>query len=782
MRPTEPPADPDARRLSRRLAWARLALGWERLWPAVVPILSLAAAFAALALFDVLPRLPAWLHALVLAGFAGGAGFLAWRGVAAWRTPTVDEAARRLERDSGLAHRPLAALADVPVAGDEVLWQAHRRRMARLAQSLRVAPPAPGMAARDPRALRFAALLLLVIALAGGWTQAGPRLARALDPGLSAMMPVAALEVWITPPAYTGLPPVMLVPGRGADTPTVVPAGSKAMAVLSGGWGAAAIEVDGRATAFQRLDDGSQRGEVVLDRGSRLAVTQGFRTVAHWPVTVMRDALPSIAFTEPPAAGDRGRLHIVAEASDDYGLAKAWVSMRRLGAPDGEEPLVVELPLPGGRPRAAAIDGWHDLTAHPWAGLPVVATPTAQDGLGQVGTGEPVTVTLPERSFTNPLARALVEKRRLVTDDRYTGPDVSRWLAQLLAEPDALKGDERVVLALALARRVLMDVDEFDLAEVQDLLWNAALRLEEGDLAGAEKALEDARRELEQALSGDAPAEEVQRLLDQYEAALERYLEALAERLAETGREPAAGAQVLSDDDLQQMLDGMRGLAETGDREAMRQMLDQLSKTLQGLQAATPQMGEAGKAMQQLRDVARRQQEMQGQSFRRSQEGQDGQPGSEGQRAAQSQEALRKALDQAGKALGQATGGSAPSALDQAGQAMVGASGALARGAWGEAAEQQGEALRLMREGAADAMKRLDAQGRGSGQLGLVPRDPLGRPMRGAGFGDDGSTRLPARSEVQRAREILDELRRRAQDWHRPEDERDYLHRLLRQF
>jgi uncharacterized protein (TIGR02302 family) len=780
MRLTDVSTDPDDRRLNRRLLLARLVLGWERLWPALVPLLSLGAAFVACALFDVLPRLPGWLHALVLAGFAGGAGFFGWRAAVAVRLPSPDEAARRLERDSGLAHRPLAALADRPVTGDDILWQAHLRRMAGLAERLRLALPAPGMAARDPLALRFAALLLLVIALAGGWGDAHRRVVRALDPGLETILPPAHLELWITPPAYTGLAPVMLIPGRATDTPTVVPTGSKVLAVLSGGWGGAAIEIDGHTTAFAPLDDGSQRGE----GGSRLAVTQGWHTVAGWPITVLRDALPSIAFTQAPAAGERGRLHITAEASDDYGLAKAWVAMRRLGAPEGEDPLVVELPLPGGRPRSAAIDGWHDLTAHPWAGLPVTATPVAEDGLGQVGTGEPVTITLPERVFTNPLARALAEKRRLVTDDRFNGPEVSRWLARVLDDPDAFRGDERVLLALALARRVLVDVDEFDLGEAQDLLWNAALRVEEGDLAGAEKALEDSRRQLEQALAGDTPSEEVQRLLDQYQAALERYLDALAERLAETGqtRQPTAGEQVLSDDDLQQMLDGMRGLAETGDREALRQMLDQLSKTLEGLQAATPQMGEAGKAMQQLRDLARRQQDLQGQSFRRSQEGQDGQAGTEGARAAQSQDGLRKALDQAGQALGQATGGEAPPQLGQAGQAMAQASGALSRGAWGEAAEHQGEALRLMRDGAADAMKRLDAQGRGSGQLGLVPRDPLGRPMRGTGFGDDGSTRIPARSEVQRAREILDELRRRAQDWHRPEDERDYLHRLLKQF
>ena len=48
--------------------------------------------------------------------------------------------------------------------------------------------------------------------------------------------------------------------------------------------------------------------------------------------------------------------------------------------------------------------------------------------------------------------------------------------------------------------------------------------------------------------------------------------------------------------------------------------------------------------------------------------------------------------------------------------------------------------------------------------------------------GDDGGTRIPDKPEIQRSRQILDELRRRAGEWSRPDAERDYLHRLLKQF
>jgi hypothetical protein len=41
---------------------------------------------------------------------------------------------------------------------------------------------------------------------------------------------------------------------------------------------------------------------------------------------------------------------------------------------------------------------------------------------------------------------------------------------------------------------------------------------------------------------------------------------------------------------------------------------------------------------------------------------------------------------------------------------------------------------------------------------------------------------IPSESDVQRARRILDELRRRAGERNRPALERDYIDRLLKQF
>ncbi|MEM8914982.1 MAG: DUF4175 family protein, partial [Pseudomonadota bacterium] len=61
-------------------------------------------------------------------------------------------------------------------------------------------------------------------------------------------------------------------------------------------------------------------------------------------------------------------------------------------------------------------------------------------------------------------------------------------------------------------------------------------------------------------------------------------------------------------------------------------------------------------------------------------------------------------------------------------------------------------------------------------------RDPLGRERTNNGGVVGGDVDLPSQPDVQRSRQILQELRRRAGQSTRPEIERDYIDRLLRRF
>jgi hypothetical protein len=126
---------------------------------------------------------------------------------------------------------------------------------------------------------------------------------------------------------------------------------------------------------------------------------------------------------------------------------------------------------------------------------------------------------------------------------------------------------------------------------------------------------------------------------------------------------------------------------------------------------------------------------------------------------------------------------------------MRDAEGALGRGQPGQAVGPQGEALDQLRQGAQSLMEQMQqqaGQGQGGdprgqprpdGQRQANPsRDPFGRPMPGATGVDTGDVTIPDEGSMQRAREIFDELRRRAADPTRPPVERDYIDRLMKRF
>jgi len=161
-----------------------------------------------------------------------------------------------------------------------------------------------------------------------------------------------------------------------------------------------------------------------------------------------------------------------------------------------------------------------------------------------------------------------------------------------------------------------------------------------------------------------------------------------------------------------------------------------------------------------------------------------GADGREGGDLASQQEALRQALGEIMRKLGQARG-KVPDSFSQAERAMRDARDALQRGEPGEAVSPQGEALDQLRAGArsmaAEEQQRAGArpkpqQGEGSGT------DPLGRPKPATSAGDGGQVKVPTDSDLQRARAIQDELQRRAGERARPPGELDYIDRLLKRF
>lgn len=821
-------------RLERAVRFSRISLYIERIWPRFWLPIGTAALFIILSWLGFWTLLPA-------SGRMAGTLLFALLFVASCipaisrRYPTRQEALRALDAGAGNERLPDPAslIEDRQALGRDdpasrALWALHRRRAEMAVERLRAPAPHPQTASYDYYGLRGALIVALVAAafIAGG--ERGRRLALAFDWQSGATADQAALRVdgWIDPPAHTRLPPVMLDLTHTGTRDVSVPSGSVLVLRFAGQDGedlAGKIAVEGglEPLAAVQSGDGIAERRYRVDSAATVNVDAG-DSRATLAITATPDTPPDIDFVGEPERTRRGGLTITYRASDDYGVSRAQGIITLPG--DAMEqalvpPPVIALPLP----RADASQELRttaDLAAHPWAGADVNLTLVARDGGGQEGRSKTLSITLPQRPFSDPLARALVEQRRNLVFRPHDWRDVRMALRALRIAPEIFTPDAGVYLGLVTAERLMSGSrKQDDLIAVVDFLWEMAVAIEDGDASDTEKALRAAQQALQEAIDSNASPEEIARLTQELREALTRHLAEMARSQArnrdQASQSSGQPSRTITPEELAAMIDRMERLAREGDIAGAQQLMEQLRDILDNMQMAqgepgnNTQAGEAGRAMRSLDGMIRNQQRLRDDTFRQNSEmaeggqpqggaeqGQGGPPtnqqggdqqGGGQQDLAGRQQALRRQLERLQQGLAE-QGLSSEPGLDAAGRAMQDAEGRLAEGDGEGAVDAQGRALQALLNGAQGLAQQMQQAQQGeNGEPGQNNagepdgRDPLGRPTGNRRW-SDGNTHVPGADEsaVVRARRILEELRRRLGDPTRPGEERDYLERLLR--
>jgi uncharacterized protein (TIGR02302 family) len=893
--PAAEPAEPTAltRSFDRRVRLSWFALLGERVWEALLWPFLVVLVFLAVSLLGLWGLFPPLAHRIVLGGL-GLLLILTFLPLVRLSLPTREEALRRLERSSGIKHRPASSYEDrlgaTPARETAALWAVHRERLSRLIGRLKPSWPAPRTDRKDPYAIRAALLLgVIVAALAAGGT-ALDRLRAAFAPGAASAPALLRLDAWVTPPVYTSIAPIVLADGReqvgaGAESfrALSVPERSQLIVRAHAPQGEIVHLITSRNDTAETVvapKKGSSEGllefNVALTEPMSAAVEIGGETVSKWRFDLIKDAAPTINLMGDPTATPRGALRLVFHAEDDNGVASAEA---HFGLAEGQERALAPLPadasgkvqsnplltppvMPLQLPHANAkkVDGraTQDLTDHPWAGLRVRMTLIAHDQAGQAGASTAYEFVLPERVFTKPLARAVVEQRKKLVRDPDATEGVANALDALTIGGDKVIDDTVVYLALRNAYwRLLGDNSREAVASVVAQLWSTALRIEEGDLPEAERGLNAAQDALLQALKEGASSDEIKNLIDELRASLQRYLQALASQQQEkNGTSPQgqqSNDQLVSQQDLEKILSNIQQLAQSGSKDMAEQMLSELKDVLDRLQAGnmgeSPQQQRAGRMMKDLSDIASNQQRLLDDTFAAKRQqgasggssdsqqfqvsppgqpmefgegvsmaplfenlpgeaqqgpikgqgdsggqgsprqggkleiGQQPQPSGENAKLAERQQALRDQLQRLIDRF-RMEGSDAPNELKGAGEAMHGAQDAIGESDLDRATQQQSLALDQLRKGAQSMAEQMmegsEAQSRqGPGNNG---RDPIGRPDRSNRPDLGLSVQVPDAIDIQRAREVLDELRRRLGDPSRPAVELDYLERLITPF
>ncbi|MEP6016957.1 MAG: TIGR02302 family protein [Paracoccaceae bacterium] len=851
-----------------RLTWFGLIA--ERLWRALWPLIAVVLVVLGLLMLGVQDSLSlegVWAIGVVSAVLTAVSLTYAFK---RFRLPTRDEALVRL--DATLPGRPIQALMDDQAVGqsDEAsaaVWRAHQARMADRAANAQAVPADLRVAKHDPYALRFMAALIFGVALIFG-SLASVGSVRDVSSGDDALASGPVWEGWAESPRYTGRPTVYLNDIEGT---LELPVGSLITLRLYGEVGALTVSetVSGRTGELPPASSPEQ--DFTIAQEGTLAIDgPGGRS---WEVVLIPDAPPKVSALEQPQSGPAGEMTLPFSAEDDYGVeaGEAIVTLdlpavdRRHGLaiePEERPAITVALPMPfAGSRRSFDEQLIEDFSQHPWANLPVSITLSVLDASEQQAQSEPLKVSLPGRRFFDPLAASLIEQRRDLLWSRGNVMRNSQVLRALSYRPADVFRKETEQLRLkriinrmeTLASYGMTDQQQEELA--QDL-WDLAITIEEGDLASALERLRRAQERLEQAMREGASPAEIAELMQELRRATDDYLRQLSQQAQremeeneELGGQPQSQSDqmMLSQDDIQRMMERIQELMEQGRMAEAEQALKELQELLENLQMQQAQGGQPGQspgeqAMEGLAESLREQQGLSDEAFRDLQEqfnpgaqagesdqnsgsnggqgqgeehgqgsegqgqegdqsgGQQGQPqqgqnGSSGEQAlADRQRALRQELQRQQNGLpgaGSQEGEDARDALDRAGRAMDNAEDALRQRDFAEAIDNQSQAMDALREairslGEAMAQEQQEQQG-GQGQAEAGgpqgENDPLGRPNGPYDPESDLRGFVPGQEDLYgRARDLLDEIRRRSAEGQRSEEELDYLKRLLERF
>ena len=823
-----------ARRRLARLAWlTRLVLIGEKICLPLLTITSLWTSLLGLiwlGLFQILP--PPFNGSAIGAGCMASlllGGYWLSRHRPLQRMPDTRDALLRLDHAQGLKHRPASSFADTLAdthsdAFTRHLWLAHRSRLIEQIMSMRL--PAPHFLARnhDVLALRHLAVLLL----ATGFFAAGPERALRFWAATAFELPVSNRvavreDAWIDPPAYTQIPPILLDLTRfkdGERPSYTIPLGSVVVLRRSGG-DAINPRLSGpllQIPADHNTPRQDQDLRFKINGDSTLNIELLGRRSVEFRFIATADKPPTIRLISPPVSDGSDQLFVTYDWQDDYGM----VTLTGI-IDDGQvisHPPLLDPPQAAltffPDPRQGETKQQLSFEEHLWSGLTVEARLSVQDDLQQSGISEPFRFTLPQRLFTRPLARALDEQRKILVKAPHQQKTVLMALDALMVAPDLFTPQFGIYLGLNRARRWLSrPADKARLIETAQWLKDMAVMIETNGSEDAERALQAAQNALRDAIAREAPAHELKQLSDAVRQAMNQLLQALADKMlkqdpSQNDDAEQGNIQRIEPHDLNALMDQLDQAMQRGDQAEALRLLEQLRQITRNLQMARPDQNRdpsrQQRALGAVQDMMRDQQNLRDKTYR---EGLQRQQERQRPKAEQktdpdgplsdlehTQKSLRDKLDRLRRDMQDQ--GTDQQGFGEANEAMREAEDALRQGREGDALEAQNRALQSLRQGSDQFAKQMQRQNDGKETAddadGNDPqtkqrqrgadesaRDPLGRalPSRGNNDRDRMNDNGRQTAPEERARALLEELRRRLGEMARPQAEIDYLKRLL---
>ncbi len=597
--------NPVSRTLSRTLYWQAQAWLYLHRFVEKFKYTALTALiFVILASTGLWLLLPLWLHLLcVLATL----GFVVYGIVKTLRTlpfPTQKEAEQQIERASRLKHQPFAVQKDTPSQAktplEQALWHLHQNQakswLSRKLKSIRFAFKTKIVISIQYSAVIASAMLLSLVLLLSSaarhniYTTFRPAVA---IEGLTVLPPVTG---WIEPPAYTKIAAIQLP----SDAKEInVPQGSVLKLTARHTFFPLTVKNGGDTLRFIDHNNHDQQLNTPLTQSGAYRLRNGLLTATPWHINVIADLPPQITFTDKIILNQQGSLTLPFSTSDDYGITSIAVVLTSLKNKPYQRTLYSwENPLKTLKTQATA-----DFSDLPFAGQNVELSLLATDSAGQTTITPAVTIPLPERVFTHPMAKHIIEiRKKLISEEMLPRQAVTILSPYLQNSAPIFQKDFTAYLSFISALQRL-NIAQSPVESAAVLLWQTAVRLEQGTVGREAEQMRQAADKLRELLANPQhSAEALQQALKEFAAALEKYMQSMAAQQTPKG----APKPLINMSGLQKYLESIETLANSGKPEDALKRLDnlqQMMENLQNPQEMSPQLQKSLALLEEMQSI-----------------------------------------------------------------------------------------------------------------------------------------------------------------------------------
>ncbi len=702
---------------------------------------------------------------------------------------------------------PLTALEDRPASMhyNKKIWYLHKSSIIDNLKNINFILPNISLTKYDPLYIRY--LLFLFISLAFFWSYKNNKIYENVFGWKNFSNYINQdnyfdLKAWYKPPEYTKLKEKLIPIQKKNDTirvDEVVPINSELKVFIKSNKKNFSVEEREKPLEVKRNEKNNYEFSLLLDKNKNVIINYVNKKHVVFNLLVTKDKKPKIEILSAPSVVNESSLSFISKTTDDYGIKKIILNIRR-PIPFKhfeEEYLSFNLYLNEAMQQNTKLVEsyfYKYLADIIWAGSDTYIEIIASDFINQ-STKFSDRIKIPKKNFNNNTAIEILKIREKLAKNKIAKNEGKKIFTQLFDANQGLLNDENISVIYKENLKLFnsTDIIEFSLKnELFKNLYILAEVIDEGDFYQAKKNLEQVEQSLFDSVKQN-DTEKVSTNVNKLKEKIESLLDLENDKNSNNNFDKLNSENIK--DEIEELAQQIEDLLKTGTKEGVEEKIQKLKQLSENIKNPNNnkelenKQKEKQEFINKLSELLNEQEKVMEETFNRAAERgkfEQSSEGSGGKSPKEKQEDLRNTLGSVIREIG-ASENEIPQDLGRADRAMRQASRDLENGRPDEASNAQGRAVEMIQRSinkinSKEYMsKSPEFADKGKEDGNNKEKEYLAdnQNIEYQGTSAGGTVELSSKKKIKKASKIADELYNRFNEEDRSSKDKKYIKNLL---